>query len=128
MVPRANDKDTNLVGSEAFDGELKGPWRNARGRKVLDIDGDEVGTLEELYVYEDVPAVHLLEVAGASRRFLIPVDAVTAVGEDGVSIEQSKDAVLGSPEFGPKDAPGPEASCAVYDYYGYPDPLALGEG
>lgn len=121
-------KSANLVESDDFDGELEEPWRDVKGRKLLDIDGDEVGTVEELYVYEDVPAVHLLKVAGAGRHFLIPVDAVTTVSDEGVSIEQRKDAVWASPEFDPQGMPVRELSCAIYDYYGYPDPLALGEG
>ena len=116
----------DLVKLDDFDGEVAEHWRDARGTKVLDKNGDEIGTVEELYVWQESSTVHLLVVAVDDRRFLLPVHAVTNVDEEGVEVETSKGTILGSPEHDSGDVPDEEARRAAYDYYGYIDPLDLG--
>jgi len=124
-MAQENDEGSWLVRLDDFEGELEEPWQDIQGLKVFDKNGDEVGTVEELYVYQDAEAVHLLKVAGDERRFLIPVDAVTTASEDGVNVEQDKDVIMESPEFDSEDVPDPETSRAAYEHFGYPDPLAI---
>ncbi len=124
-MAQENDERSRLVKLEDFDGELEEPWQDVQGLKVFDKNGDEVGTVEDLYVYEDAQAVHLLKVAGDEGPFLIPVDAVTSASEDGVNVEQDKDVISGSPEFDSDDVPDLETSRAAYEHFGYPDQLAL---
>jgi sporulation protein YlmC with PRC-barrel domain len=121
-----NGGGENLVKLDDFEGELEEPWQDARGRKVIDKNGDEVGTVEELYIWEGPSTVHLITVSGDERSFLIPVHTVTNVDEETVALEVGKDKVMDSPEFESEDVPDSEARRAVFDYYGYPDPLDLG--
>ena len=118
----------DLVKLDDFEGEVEEHWRDARGSKVVDKNGDEAGTVEELYVWQDSSTVHLLVVAAGDSRFLLPVHAVTNVDEEGVKVETSKDTILGSPEHDSDDVPDAEARRAAYENYGYIDPLDLGGG
>lgn len=116
---------SELVRLEDFEGEIEDSWHDAQGLKVLDKNGDEVGTVEDLYIYEAAEAVHLLEVEIEGRHVLIPIDAVTNVTEDGVNVEQDMDTITSAPEHDSEDVPDPETSRAAYEHFGYPDQLAL---
>ncbi len=118
--------DQRLVKLDDFEGELDEQWQDIKGHKVLDKSGGEVGTVAGLYVYKDASAVHLLKVSGDQRSFLIPVDAVTNVSEDGVEVEQAGDVLQNSPEFDSEEVPDAETSRAAYEHYGYPDQLNIG--
>ena len=126
-MAQGNDENPNLVKLDDFEGELEEYWEGIRGHKVLDKNGDEIGTVGDLYIYEDASAVHILKVAVDERHFLIPIDAVTNVNDEGVEVEQPKDTIIGSLEFDSEDVPDPETSRAVYQHFGYPDQLAMGD-
>jgi sporulation protein YlmC with PRC-barrel domain len=123
-----DDGGENLVKLEDFEGELEEPWQEVKGRKVIDKNGDEVGTVEDLYIWEGPSTVHLIRVSGDGHSFLIPVHAVTNADEEAVALETARDKVMASPEFESEDVPDPETRRAAFDYYGYPDPLDLGGG
>ena len=125
-MAQQDDERTRLVKLDDFEGELEDSWEEVRGAKVRDKSGDEVGTVEDLYVYEDAEAVHLLKVDGGERQFLIPIDAVTTASEDGVDVEQDRETIMASPEFDSDDVPDNETSRKAYEHFGYPDQLALG--
>ncbi len=122
----AQGEGSNLVKLDDFEGELDEHWQDIRGRKVIDKNGDEVGTVEELYIWEGPSTVHLVTVSGEERSFLIPVHTVTNVDEEAVALEVGKEKVMDSPEFDSDDVPDSETRRAAFDYYGYPDPLDLG--
>jgi sporulation protein YlmC with PRC-barrel domain len=122
------DGGTNLVKPDDFEGELEEPWQEVKGRKVIDKNSDEVGTVEELYIWEGPSTVHLIKVSGDERSFLIPVHAVTNVDEGTIALETARDKVMESPEFESEDVPDTETRHATFDYYGYTDPLDLGGG
>jgi len=122
----SNLDSPDLVKLDDFGGEVGEHWQNARGRPVLDKNGDEVGSVEELYVWEEPSTVHLIKVSGEEGSFLIPVHAVTSVDDDGVKLETARSKVTDSPEYGSDEVPDDEARRAAFDYYGYPDPLDLG--
>ena len=82
-IGRMTQGGTDIVKLNDFGGEVDEHWQNARGRPVLDKNGDEVGTVEELYVWEKPSTVHLIKVGGEEGSFLIPVHAVTSVDEEG---------------------------------------------
>jgi sporulation protein YlmC with PRC-barrel domain len=118
----------NLVKLDDFEGEVEEHWQDARGRKVIDKNGDEVGTVEELYVWETPSTVHLIAVSGDERSYLIPVHAVTNVDEEAIALEVGKGKLMDSPEFESEDVPDSETRRAAFEFYGYPDPLDLGGG
>ncbi len=128
-MAQENGGDPNLVKLDDFEGELEEHWQDIQGLKVLDKNGDEIGSVEDLYIYEDASAVHLIKVDIEGRHFLIPVDAVTNVSDEGeVEVEQVKEMIMGSPEYDSEDVPDPETSRAAYEHFGYPDQLIWGEG
>jgi ribosomal 30S subunit maturation factor RimM len=127
-MAEGNGGSADLVKLDDFEGEGEEHWRDARGSKVLDKNGDEVGTVEELYVWRDTSTVHLLVIEGDDRRVLLPVHAVTSVDEEGVKVETSKGEILASPEHDSDEVPDAEARRAAYEHYGYIDPLDLGGG
>ena len=63
-----NGGSSGLVKLEDFEGELEEHWQDVQGRTVLDRNGDEIGTVEDLYVYEDAAAVHTLKVEVEGRH------------------------------------------------------------
>ena len=121
-----DDAGTDLVKLDDFEGELEEPWQEARGRKVIDKNGDEVGTVEELYIWEGPSTVHLIKVSGEEGSFLIPSHAVTNADEDAVALETAADKILQSPGFESDEVPDTDTRRAAFDYYGYPDPLDFG--
>ena len=122
----AREEGSNLVRLDDFEGEVDEHWQEARGRPVLDKNGDEVGTVEELYVWEAPSTVHLIKVTGEEDSFLIPVHVATNVDEDRVKLETARDKVMGSPGYDSDDVPDDETRRAAFAYYGYPDPPDLG--
>ena len=127
-MSQGNSESLTLVKLDDFEGELEEHWQDIQGHSVLDKNGDEVGTVEDLYIYEDAQAGHLIKVAGSERHFLIPIDAVTTIGDEGVNVEQDKEMILGSPEYESDEVPDLETSRAAYAHYGYPDQFTWGEG
>jgi hypothetical protein len=120
------DGGANLVRLEDFGGEVDEHWQEAGGSSVLDKNGDEVGTVEVLYVWEDASTVHLIKVSGEEGSFLIPIHAATSVDEDVVKLETARDKITGSPGYDSDDVPDDEARRAAFAFFGYPDPLDLG--
>ncbi len=115
-----------LVRFDDFDGELDEEWQEARGGKVFDKNGEEVGTVEEVYVWGQAEAAHLIKAEVDGQHVLIPTDAVTTVTEEGVEVEGDKEVILESPEHDSDDVPDPETVRAAYAHYGYTDQISLG--
>ena len=105
--------------------------QDVRGLDVYDNDGDQIGTVEDLYADAEERKVRFLDVAAGGllglgeKRFLIPVEAVSEVREDdAVVVDQKRQKVAQSPPF---DAdvvvPQPPYQDELYKYYGYLPPL-----
>jgi sporulation protein YlmC with PRC-barrel domain len=104
--------------------------QDVRGLDVYDEDGDQIGTVDDLYADAQERKVRFLDVGAGGflglgeRRFLIPVEAVSEVREDRVVVDQKRRKVAGSPLF---DAdvvvPQPPYQDELYEYYGYLPPL-----
>jgi len=124
----AEENGGGLVRLDDFDGELDEDWQEAKGGKVFDKNGEEVGAVEEVYVWGQAEAAHLIKAEVDGQHVLIPTDAVTTVTENGVEVEEPKETILQSPEHDSDDVPGLDAVRAAYDHYGYTDPLSLGTG
>ena len=95
-----------------------------RDRTVLDRRGEEIGKVSDLIVDDDEAKVRFFEVAfggvmGIGRtRVLIPVDAVTAVTDDAIRIDQTREHVAGAPVYDPTLVGRPHWE-DLYGYYGY---------
>ncbi len=120
------EEGSNLVRLDDFEGEIDEYWFEVIETSVLDANGDEVGTVEELYVWEEASTVHLIKVSGEEGSFLIPVHAATNVDEDGVKLETSGGTITSAPEHDSDEVPDEETRSATFKHYGYPDPLDVG--
>jgi sporulation protein YlmC with PRC-barrel domain len=96
-----------------------------RGRTVLDMAGEELGKVEDLFIDEQDHKVRLLEVSSGgflglgATKFLIPVEAIRRITDDAVYISQSRERVAGAPRYDPALVDERYVS-DVYGHYGYP--------
>ncbi|WP_239127690.1 PRC-barrel domain-containing protein [Asanoa siamensis] len=102
------------------------PREDVRGKHVKDSDGTDIGTVADLLVDADEGRVRFLRVEhggilgfGATPSF-VPVEAVTAVLDEAVLIDQSSDRVAGAPRYDPELTDQADYYGDVYGYYGYP--------
>lgn len=108
------------------------PEADVRSRRVLDRDGEEVGTVDELLIDEQDRQVRLLRVAHGGflgigeEHVLVPVEAVTRIDEDHVHIDRTRDAMTDTPGYHPDLAEEPTYYTSVYDWWGYPPYWGLG--
>jgi sporulation protein YlmC with PRC-barrel domain len=105
---------------------LEEPEQDIRGLDVYDDEGNQIGSVEDLYVDREERKVRFLDVGAGGflgigeKHFMIPVEAVTDVGGDGVTIEQGTEKVMESPPFDTNVVPPTtDYQHDVYDYYGY---------
>ena len=91
---------------------------------VYDRDGARIGTVKDLYVDTEVGEVRFLDVGAGGflglgeKHFMMPMEAVTDTG-GGVTIDQGREKVEGSPELDTKGVPEDAYQQEVYAYYGY---------
>ena len=103
--------------------------QDVRGLDVYDNDGDQIGKVEDLYADAEERKVRFLDVSAGGflglgeKRFLIPVEAVSEVREDGVVVDQKRRKVAESPLFDADVVPQPPYQYELYKYYGYLPPL-----
>ncbi len=96
-----------------------------RGLEAFDKDGEKIGSVKDLYVDEQERKVRFLDVGAGGllgmgeKHFLIPVEAVRAVYDDGVTVDQSRERIASSPPFNTDVVPQPPYQRDIYDYYGY---------
>lgn len=125
MTERTDSTEPGLVRLSDSELVLEDQAQDVRGLDVYDRDGEEIGTVEDLYADNEERKVRFLDVVGAGgslglgqKRVLIPVEAVNEIGEDGVVVDRSCEEVAGSPPFDAAVAPQPGYQRDVYDYYG----------
>ena len=116
---------SGLVRLSDSDLVLEDRTQDVRGLEVHDTNGEEIGTVEGLYIDEEERKVRFLDVPAGGflglgeKNFLIPVEAVREVNEDGVVVDQSREKVAGSPPFDTDVVPQAPYQRDIYDYYGY---------
>lgn len=101
------------------------PDEDVRGRKAVDIDGQEIGEVDALYIDEAARKVRYLEVKsggflgiGAST-FLMPVDAVKDIDENAVRVDRARETLDRAPTYQPELVDKPSYWEEVSRYYGY---------
>lgn len=101
------------------------PVEDIRGRRVHDKDGADIGKVTDLLIDTEQRKVRFLEVEhggflglGAKASF-IPVDAISAVNVDFVSIDQSGEHIAAAPGYDPDLQDVKSYYERVSDYYGY---------
>jgi sporulation protein YlmC with PRC-barrel domain len=100
---------------------------DVRGRKVIDKNGDETGTVDGLFIDEPERKVRFLEVGSGGllglgkKQVLVPVDAVTCIDDEHVYIDRGREEVASGPGYDPELTPEPDRPYYedVYVHYGY---------
>ena len=109
--------DTNLT--------LADHAEDITGLKVLDMSGEELGSVNDLFIDEQERKVRFLEISSGgflglgATKFLLPVEAITRLSVDVVHINQSRERVAGAPQYDPTLVEERYVS-DVYSHYGYP--------
>ena len=120
-------QNPNLVKlSESENIRVQEPWQDIRELDVYDISGEQIGSVEDLYVDREAQHPRFLDVAAGGflglgkKHFLIPVEEVSRdVGEERVTVTVPKEKVLNSPEFDlDVGAPAADLQRAIDAYYG----------
>jgi sporulation protein YlmC with PRC-barrel domain len=106
------------------------PAADIRDRRVVDRDGEEVGTVDDLLIDDHDKRVRFLEVASGgflgigATKFLIPVEAITRISDDTVYVNQARQHIAGAPRYDPdlihREAGEGGYYGDVYQHYGYP--------
>jgi len=118
----------DLVKLSESDRTLEDPSQDLRGKDVYDRNGDQIGTVEDLYMDRQTKKVRFLGVGAGGflgigeKHFLMPLEAIADVGDDTVTLNQDREKVTGSADYDPAAAPTPAYQRGLYDYYGYPYP------
>jgi sporulation protein YlmC with PRC-barrel domain len=103
--------------------------QDVRGLDVYDEDGDQIGTVKDLYADTEERKVRFLDVGAGGllglgqKHFLVPAEAVSEVREDRVVVDQKRQRVAESPLFDADVVPQPPYQDELYEYYGYLPPL-----
>jgi sporulation protein YlmC with PRC-barrel domain len=115
----------HLVNLNDTDLHLEEPWQDLRGLEVYDVNDDQIGSVEDVYVDREQREARLLDVSAGGllgvgkKHFLVPVEDVKRdVDVERVTVEHPKDKVMESPEFDPDEGPKLDLQRAIYAYYG----------
>jgi sporulation protein YlmC with PRC-barrel domain len=115
-----------LVKMSDSDLRLEEPWQDIRGLEVYDANGEQIGSVEDLYVDRDSSLPRFLEVSAGGflgigkKHFLIPIEEVSRdIDADRVTVNQPRDKVVESPDFDPDDVSNPDVQRAIRAYYGH---------
>lgn len=104
---------------------LKDHTHDVYGYDVFDEEGEQIGSVEDLYVDEDEREVCFLDVAAGGflgigeKHFLIPVEAVAEVSDNSLTVDHSRQKVVDSPPFDTSAVSQASYQRDIYDHYGY---------
>ena len=118
---------SNLTKLSETELPLEEPWQDMRGLAVYDIQDEQLGSVEDLYLDREVRLASYLVVSAGGflgvgkKHFLVPVEEVSRdVGEERVTIMVPKEKVLNSPEFDlDVGVPAGDLQRAIDAYYGH---------
>ncbi|HEY7030562.1 MAG TPA: PRC-barrel domain-containing protein [Thermomicrobiales bacterium] len=105
---------------------------DVRGRVVLTVDGDRIGSVDDLLIDKEEQKVRFLEVGSGGflgigeRKSLIPIEAVSQVDEQRVVVDHSREHVAAAPIYNPHVVQTDPYLNDVYEHYGYPPPWVPG--
>ena len=101
------------------------PGADVRGRTALDSTGERIGTVEDLLVDEEENRVRFLRIGSGGflgigeEHFLVPVDAVTTVGQETITISRDRDRLRDVPGYDPELTYERDYYADVYGWWGY---------
>jgi sporulation protein YlmC with PRC-barrel domain len=117
---------SNLAKLSDADFPLEEDWQDIRGLDVYDIAGEQIGSVEDLFIDREARQPRFLVVSAGGllgvgkKHFLIPVEEVSRdVGEERVTVGVDREKVLNAPEFDVDIGLGaPDLQRAIEAYYG----------
>jgi sporulation protein YlmC with PRC-barrel domain len=125
IAERPFNEGRDLIRVSNSDSALEDRAQDVCRRVVRDRDGQEIGTLEDLYVDTDGATARFLIVDASialrldQRRFLIPLEAVRGISAGWVTLTHYRDKIADSPNFEQKAEVDRRYQTAIYRYYGY---------
>src|SRR5215217_2884254 len=116
-----------LIKLSELDVPLEESWQDIRDLDVYDAAGEQIGSVEDLYVDREtrLPSYLVVSAGGflgvGKKTFLVPVEEVSRdVGEERVTVTVPRDKVLTSPEFDlDVGVPAADLQRAIDAYYGH---------
>lgn len=100
------------------------PAQDILGRRVLDSDGNQIGTVADLLIDDEHHTVRFLRIKhggflgiGADEIF-VPAEAIVQVHPDEVRIDQNQQTLTGAPAYDPEIGEDAAYFGNLYDYYG----------
>lgn len=118
--------DASLVRLSETGRTVSDPKTDVRGRRVLDREGEQVGTVDDLLVDQGELRVRFLRVEHGgilgigAQHYLVPVDAVSKITEDAVHIDRERERLTDVPGYDPEVAEDPAYYGGLYGWWGYP--------
>ncbi len=126
MNASTSDSDSILRKLRDSGETVKNAADDVRGRKVLDKMGNKVGTVVGLMIDDAQHKVRFLRVEDGgflglgATHLMIPVDAISRITDDAVTIDRSGEHIKGAPRYDPAlvDETNDEYWGGVANYYG----------
>lgn len=124
--PMANGQPGTLVRLSDTGETVADPQADVRGRTVVDRDGQEIGTIDDLLVDDQEHKVRFLRVGEGGflgigkTHVLIPIDAITGITKDEVRIDRNRQDMTQVPGYDPELVYEPDYYSGVYGWWGYP--------
>lgn len=121
----ADVNKATLVKLSDSDMMLDDPAADIRGRKVRDREDEEIGHVDDLLIDDTDKKVRFLQVAAGGflglgeRKFMIPVDAITRIDDKHVHVDQTREHIVGAPDYDPEVVPEEHYWNDLYSHYGY---------
>ncbi len=100
------------------------PAQDIRSRRVVDSDGQSLGKIDGLLVDDREEKVRFLRVEFGGflgigeTKSLIPVEAITKIGDKVVTVNQTRERVVGAPVYDPSLVDDRYYD-RLYGYYGW---------
>jgi sporulation protein YlmC with PRC-barrel domain len=97
-----------------------------RGRTVKDKDGKDIGKIDDLLIDDRERKVRFMRVESGGflglgeTKVFIPIEVITRITDDEVSIDQSREHVAAAPRYTPDLVDKPDYYGEIYGHYGYP--------
>lgn len=120
------DSSAHLIRLRDTTRTIADPAADVRGRAVVDSNGGDVGTVDDLLIDDQEAEVRFLRVGAGGflgigkQHFLVPVDAVAAVEPDRVHISRDRARLSDVPTYDPDLAyDDPAYYAGLYGWWGF---------
>jgi len=107
--PDLSDPNLARISNSAQVGISNPPWQELKERKVLDVGGEEVGELSDLYIDVSRKKVRYLVVKSGgwigglgAKYHTIPIEQVVEYDKNRIVVDRSREQAEGVGEFDPE--------------------------